>query len=143
MQVVRLPPFQGHEAVQVVPANADPIKTIIESWPPDRAIGTGSSHLMTIVPCDSYGNPGGTGATFTVRLLYGGTNQVTPCTVVPGAAGSGKLVATVVPKEVGTPSLQVRSVKNGMGIFACRTAVICAGSSFVLRLLQLWCVSEK
>ena len=78
MQVVRLPPFQGHEAVQVVPANADPIKTIIESWPPDRAIGTGSSHLMTIVPCDSYGNPGGTGATFTVRLLYGGTNQVTP-----------------------------------------------------------------
>jgi hypothetical protein len=105
--VVRLPPFQGHEAVTVVPANADPIKTIIESWPPDHAIPTGSSHLMTIVPCDSYGNPGGTGATFTVRLLYGGTNQVTPCTVVPGAAGSGRLVATVVPKEVGTPSLQV------------------------------------
>jgi hypothetical protein len=107
MQVVRLPPFQGHEAVIVVPANADPIKTIIESWPPDTAIATGSSHNMTIVPCDSYGNPGGTGATFTVRLLYGGTNQVTPCTVVPGAAGSGKLVATVVPKEVGSPSLQV------------------------------------
>jgi hypothetical protein len=107
-QVVRLPPFQGHETVTVAPAAADPIKTVIESWPPDAAIATGSSHTMSIVPCDAHGNAGGSGATFTVRLLYSGTNAVTPCTVVPGAAGSGKLVATVVPRSVGTPSLQVR-----------------------------------
>lgn len=111
VQVVRLPPFQGHETLDIVPATADPIKTIIESWPPDEPIPTGVAHCMTIVPCDAYGNPGATSATFTVRMLYSGTNNVTPVTVTPAGAGvQGRLVATVIPKAVGNPALQVRNL---------------------------------
>lgn len=62
---------------------------------------------MSIVPCDAFGNPGATGATFTVRMLYPGSNNVTPVTVTPSGAGSqGRLVATVIPKAVGNPALQ-------------------------------------
>ena len=105
--MVRLPPFQGHEALDVVPSTADPIKTVIESWPPDEPIPTGVAHCMSIVPCDAFGNPGATGATFTVRMLYPGSNNVTPVTVTPSGAGSqGRLVATVIPKAVGNPALQ-------------------------------------
>lgn len=106
---MRLPPFQGHEALDVIPATADPIKTVIESWPPDSPIPTGIAHCMSIVPCDSFGNPGATGATFTVRMLYSGSNNVTPVTVTPsGTAVQGRLVATVIPKAVGNPALQAR-----------------------------------
>lgn len=68
---------------------------------------------MSIVPCDSFGNPGATGATFTVRMLYPGSNNVTPVTVTPsGTARQGRLVATVIPKAVGNPALQVRAPCN-------------------------------
>jgi hypothetical protein len=106
-QVVKLPPFQGHETVMVVPGLADPIKTSIEAWPTDgKPMPTGVSHNLVIVPCDAYGNAGATGASFTVRLKYP-SGEATAVPVSPAGNARANLVACVTPKIIGTPTLQI------------------------------------
>jgi hypothetical protein len=106
-QVVKLPPFQGHETLQLLPAPADPIKTAVQDWPADgKAMPTGVTHTMTIVPCDSFGNPGAGGAGFIVRLKYP-SGDATPVPVTPSGDGCGNLVASITPKVIGTPTLQI------------------------------------
>lgn len=106
-QVVKLPPSQGHETVQVLPAPADPIKTVVQDWPADGvAMPTGVTQALTIVPCDSFGNAGAGGAGFIVRLKYP-SGDATPVPVAPSADGRGNLVASITPKVIGTPTLQI------------------------------------
>ena len=106
-QVVKLPAFQGHETVMVTPGSADPIKTIVEQWPADGvAMPTGVTHNLVIVPCDSFGNPGATGAGFTVRLKYP-TGEATPVPVSPAGNARASLVAMITPKVIGSPTLQI------------------------------------
>jgi hypothetical protein len=106
-QVVKLPAFQGHESVMVTPGNADPIKTIVESWPASGVpMPTGVTHNLVIVPCDAFGNPGATGAGFTVRLKYP-TGEATPVPVSPAGNARASLVAMITPKIIGAPTLQI------------------------------------
>jgi hypothetical protein len=71
VQVLKLPAAPGHDVLQVKPGVTSPAQTVIESWPsPEKPLPTGAPHVLIIVPCDAYSNPGASSGSFIVRLAY-------------------------------------------------------------------------